>query len=53
MEVKATAKPSEPPESSKGTNVAEKEQSWRTKKFVEAGGREFPFKKKEVRFAGR
>lgn len=53
MEVRATAKPSEPPESNKGTNEAEKEQSWRAKKFVEAAGREFPFRKKEVRFAGR
>lgn len=53
MEARATAKPSGPPESSKGISEAEKEQSWRNKKLVEAAGREIPFKKKEVRFAGR
>jgi hypothetical protein len=31
--------------------MADKELSWRTKKLVEAARHEFPFKKKEVRFA--
>jgi hypothetical protein len=53
MEARASAKPSEPPESAKDTSLADKDQNWRTRKLVEAAGREFPFKKKEVRFADK
>jgi hypothetical protein len=50
MEARARAKPSEPPESDKDRDMAEKDQNWRTKRLVEAAGRELPFKKKEVHF---